>query len=126
MRVSRALSGLNRHSASVFLLALFLGFCVLAHFTALARMEGAGRHFAIMDARTVREMAVIDFVHGNVWIVIAYTVVFAGSLLWLEIRGFARWWLWAAFAVFALPCAAYSWGCVHIGGKFILWTITGG
>ena len=42
------------------------------------------RQFAIMDARTVRQMGVIDFMHANYWIAIAYAVVFLASLLWLE------------------------------------------
>ncbi len=60
MRVRRALSGLNRHGAPVVLLALFLGVWILAHLMAWGRMEAAGRQFVIMDARTVREMAVVD------------------------------------------------------------------
>ena len=89
-------------------------------------MEMASRHFAIMDDRTVHEMGLIDFIHGDLWIVAAYVAVFVASLIWLEFRTAPRWAVWITFIVFALPLLAYARACLHIGNKFILWPVTEG
>ena len=108
------------------LVVLLLGACAFADFMARIRMDMASRHFAIMDDRTVRDIRFIDFMHAHLWMVIAYMVVFLGSLLWLECRAVTRWSVWVTFIVLALPALAYGSACLHIGNKFILWTTTGG
>ena len=89
-------------------------------------MDLASRRFAIMDDRTVREMSVIDFIHGHLWIVVAYVVVFLACLLWLEFRASPRWAVWVTFVVLASPVLAYARACLHIGNKFIMWSVIEG
>ena len=83
-------------------------------------MDMASRQFAIMDDRTAREMIVIDFIHGHLWMIVAYAAVFVACLLWLEFRTTPRWAVLATFIVLALPPLAYARACLHIGNKFIL------
>jgi hypothetical protein len=107
-------------------LALRLGACAFADFMARLRMDMFSRQFAIMDERKIRDMTVIDFIHGQYWVVIAYVAVFLACLLWLEIRAASRWTVCVAFIVLALPALAYGRACLHIGSKVILWATTEG
>ena len=122
MQILTALKWINRHSASSVVLLLLLGASTFAHVLAHLRMDMANRQFAIMDDRTIREIAVIDFMHAHYWVAIAYAVVFFATLLWLEIRSAPRWAVWVMFCLLALPCLVYAGACLRIGNKFILWT----
>ena len=82
-------------------------------------MEMANRQFALMDDRTIREMTAIDFLHDHYWIGIFYAAAFLIGLLWLEFRASRCWLVWGSFVLFAAPCCAYLWACMHIGVKFV-------
>jgi hypothetical protein len=121
MRVSEILKQINRHGGSVASLFVLFGVVTFTHWSARLRMDMTSRQFAIMDARTVREIGVIDSVNGHFWIVAAYAAVFLACLVWLEFRAAPRWVVWATFILLALPPLAYARACLHIGTKFILW-----
>ena len=120
MSISKALKWFNRHGLSSFSLALLLGACAFADFMARLRMDIFSRQFAIMDERTIRDMTVIDFIHAQYWVVIAYAAVFLACLLWLEFRAASRWTVCVAFILLALPALAYGRACSHIANKLIL------
>ena len=120
MSISKALKWFNRHGLSSFSLALLLGAAAAAHFMARLRMDMSSRQFAIMDERTIRDMTVIDFIHAQYWVVIAYAAVFLACLLWLEFRAASRWTVCVAFILLALPALAYGRACSHIANKLIL------
>jgi hypothetical protein len=84
-------------------------------------MDITNRQFAIMDDRALREMSFIDFIHGHLWIVAAYAVVFFACLVWLKFRSAPLWLVWITFLVLALPLLVYGRACLHIGNKFIMW-----
>jgi uncharacterized membrane protein YecN with MAPEG domain len=123
MRIPDTLKRINRAGGSVASLVVLFGIIAFTHWSARLRMDMASRQFAIMDDRTVREMSVIDFIHGNLWIVAAYIAVFLACLLWLEFRAAPRWAVWATFIVLALPVLAYTRACLHIGNKFIMLSV---
>ncbi len=123
MRLPDILKRINRHGGSVASLVVLFGMIAFTHWSARLRMDMASRQFAIMDDRTVREMSVIDFIHGHLWIVVAYAAVFLACLLWLEFRAAPRWTVWVTFILLALPSLAYAWACLHIGNKFIMWSV---
>ena|SRR5437867_1950087 len=126
MSIQEHIKRINRRGGSVASLVVLLGGVAFAHWSARLRMDMAHRHFAIMDDRTSREMMIIDFIHGHVWILAAYAAVFLFCLLWLEFRTAPRWAVWVSFAVFAMPFLAYAVACLHIGNKFIAWSVIEG
>ena len=102
-----------------FLVLALGGVCLLGHCLARARMEAGHRQFPVMEPRTIRSMAVIDFLHQHWAMPYLYLVVFVGSLIYLEWRNAPRWSQWVVFFFFALPAITYFIGCVRIGGKVI-------
>ncbi len=123
MSIQEHLKRINRHGGSIAALVVLFGLFAFSHWYARLRMEMASRHFAIMDDRTVREMSVIDFIHGHLWIVVAYAAVFVACLIWLEFRAAPRWAVWATFIALALPLFVYDRACLHVGSKFIMWSL---
>jgi hypothetical protein len=123
MSIREHIKRINRHGGSVASLIVLFGVIAFTHWSARWRMDMANRQFAIMDDRTVREMSAIDFIHGHLWIVVAYAAIFLGCLIWLEFRAAPRWAVWATFILLALPSLAYARACLHIGNKFIMWSV---
>ena len=123
VHIQEGLKRINRHGGSVASLVVLFGAIAFTHWSARLRMNMAGRQFALMDDRTMRELSVIDFVHSHWWIVAACGVVFLTCLIWLEFRAAPRWAVWATFIMLALPLLAYAWACLHIGNKFMLWSV---
>ena len=123
MSILDYIKSINRRGGSVASLVILLGGMAFTHWSARLRMDMANRQFAVMDDRTSREMMIIDFIHEHLWILVAYAAVFLFCLLWLEFRTAPRWAVWVSFAVFALPFLAYARACLHIGNKFIMWSV---
>jgi hypothetical protein len=121
MQLPDALKRMKRYGGSVVSLIVLFGLMAFIHWDARFRMDMASRQFAIMDDRALREMSFIDFIHGHLWIVAAYAVVFFACLVWLKFRGAPRWLVWITFLVLALPLLVYGRACLHIGNKFIMW-----
>src|SRR5450631_69486 len=104
----------NRHCSSLVLAASLLLPCGVEHIMALARMDSVNRQFPIMNLRTERGMATIDFLNDNRWIAWVFAVAFIGSLLYLELRAAPRWSVWLVFFSFTAPCIFYLIGCAYI------------
>ena len=107
----------NRHSSSLILAAFLLLLCGVTHIMVLARMDFVKRQFPIMNLRTERSMAIIDFLNGNRLIAWVFIIAFISSLLCLELRAAPRWLVWLVFFSFAAPCGAYWMICAYIGGS---------
>ena len=99
--------------------AVLLPAIAFMHWSARFRMDMANRQFVLMDDRAVREMTIIDFIHGHLWILAPYAAVFFGCLLWLEFRSAPRWSVWVSFIIFTLPFLAYARACLHISNKLM-------
>jgi hypothetical protein len=111
--------GVNRHGAASILLAILGVFATVMDIVAYAKIDE--RRFLAMDSVTEHRMAVIAFVHPHWWIAVSYFAAFLAGLLWLEIRCAPRWCVWSSFALFSVPCVAYTWGCMGVWNKvFIL------
>jgi hypothetical protein len=121
MRLPATFKQINRRGGSVASLVVLFGLIAFTHWSARLRLDMANGQFAIMDDRTVREISVIDFMHGHWWIVAAYGVLFLACLIWLEFRTASRWAVWATFIMLALPLLAYARACLHIGTKIVIW-----
>ena len=117
IRINNATKLAGQTWAVLFVLSLV----TLLHFDAHSRMELAHRHFAIMDDKTISEMKIIDFLHDNYWIAIAYGVTYLGFMLSLVRRNQPRWIIWGTFLLLMQPALPYMAICFKIGGKFIAW-----
>lgn len=89
------------------------------HHLALWKMEGCNRHFAVMDGRTLRAMALIDWGAVNSWLAVAYVCLTLASVAFLQVRGHPRWTWWATAIVFCVPCVVYWFPCAYIAGKLL-------
>ena len=98
---------------------MFVAVCTVCHSLALAKMEVAGRQCAVMNSRTIHNMALIDFVQDHDWMVVWYVVLFAGTLLYMEFRDLPRWSIWCTFAILAYSCTLYMEKCDPIAWKFL-------
>ena len=116
--IRTCLKRVNRHSAAAFAAALFLALCGLSHYLGLQKMAAVARRFPVMNSRTEKGMALIDFLDSHRWFAAAFAFLFIGSLLYLEMRGSPRWSVWLTFFVFAVPCLMYLMVCAYISNKF--------
>jgi hypothetical protein len=119
MKIAMILKAINRHAGIHASLALFFAFCWMTHHVAFLKMEGCGRQFALMNDRTMRVMALIDWVTAHSWLVIAYTLLPFASVAFLQIRGRPPWTCWVVVVVYCIPCVMYWSACAYIAGKLI-------
>jgi hypothetical protein len=82
-------------------------------------MEMCDRQFALMNDRTLRAMALIDWVAANWWLAAAYAFLPVACVAFLQIRGRPSWTYWPAAALFCLPCVVYWVPCAYIMGKLL-------
>jgi hypothetical protein len=119
MQTWQSLKWLNRHGGSIALALMLFGFCAAAHVMAHNAMQMAGRHFVLMDSKTVTRMAIIDYIDAHPRVVLAYLILVTASLFRLELTRAPRWLVWCALIALALPGFAYAYGCFRIGAKVI-------
>jgi type II secretory pathway component PulF len=82
-------------------------------------MEICDRQFAAMNAKTKGMMALIDLVADYWWVAVAYFVLVAAAVAFLQVRGRPAWTYWLAAALFCVPCVAYWFPCAVIAGKLL-------
>lgn len=114
MSLPKSVAWLSRYAESVLLALCLFEYCALAHYLALGTMEKHSRYVPAMDDKSAKRMAIIDLLQNHGWMVVGYAAVFLACLIWMEKRSTPRWALWASFIAMALPCVAYSWGCVAV------------
>lgn len=88
------------------------------HSLAWLRMEGTGRQFLHMDDRTLKAMALIDWVQANAGLAIGYAALAFVSIAFLQVRGRPAWTWWLTAAVYAIPCMLYWVPCARVAVKF--------
>jgi hypothetical protein len=62
MKIRTILRAINRYAAIHVCLAVLFAFCWLIHHLAFRKMEMCDRQFAVMNDRTLRALALIDWV----------------------------------------------------------------
>ncbi len=110
----------NRHAAIYVFMSVLFALSGFSHYLARLTMEICDRHFAVMNGKTLRAMALIDWVAGHGWLAMAYVLLVVGSVAFLQIRGRPAWTYWVAAVLFCIPCAAYWLPCAYIAGKLLL------
>lgn len=106
-----------RHAAIHVCLALFFGLCWFIHYLAVLKMEIGKRQFAVMNDKTLRAMALIDWLATHYWLAIGYVLLVVASVAFLQIRGRPPWTCWLAAVLFCLPCVVYCTTCAYIANK---------
>ncbi|MGA2035641.1 MAG: hypothetical protein ABSG68_25615 [Thermoguttaceae bacterium] len=119
MEIGTIFKAINKHGAIYGYLALFFAFCWFIHFAASMKMEGCNRQFALMNDRTLRAMALIDWVPTHSWLVLAYVLLVVASVAFLQVRGQRSWTYWATAVVYCIPCVVYWLPCAYIAGKLL-------
>ena len=119
MSFSGALRSVNRHGVIYVCLALFAAVCVGAHVAAAFRVDACEGRFLLMNERTIRGMALIEFMRQNLWFPLLYGLLAVAGVLYLQIRGYPRWVPWLYAAILCLPCCWYLSVTAYIGGKVI-------
>jgi hypothetical protein len=110
---------MNRRAIYV-CMAVFFALCWLSHYLARLAMEICNRQFLVTDGKTVRAMALIDWVAAHSWLAIAYIFLVLASVAFLQIRGRPPWTYWVTALLFCIPCFAYWLPCAFITGKLFL------
>ena len=119
MTFKQILRSINHNFFVHFCLLVFLGLCVLCHLSATFKIDMSGGHFTLMNERTVKSLALIQFIGTNLWFPVLYGLVTFGGVFYLQVRGHPRWAYWLYAAVLCLPFWFYMSACAYIGGKFI-------
>ena len=119
MKAGVILAAIQRCAAVYVCLAAFFAICWFIHFAASMKMEFCNRQFALMNDKTLRAMALIDWVAAHAWLAIAYVFLTAASVVFLQIRGRPAWTYWLAAVVFCVPCVVYWLPCAYIAGKLL-------
>ncbi len=111
---------IKRHAAIYVCLAVFFALCWFSHYLARRAMEICDRHFPAMNGKTLRAMALIDWVAAHWWLAAAYVFLVVAAIAFLQIRGRPPWTYWVTAALFSIPCFAYWLPCAFIAGKLFL------
>ena len=119
MKVRIILAAINRHAAIYVCLAVFFAFCWFLHFVASLKMEICNRQFGLMNDKSLRAMALTDWVADHSWMAIAYVFLVVASIAFLQIRGRPAWTCWLTAALFCIPCIVYWLPCLYIFGKLL-------
>ena len=119
MKVGAILAAIWRHAVVHACLATLFAMCWFTHHVALLRMEICDRQFAMMNNRTWKSMALIDWVTAHSWLAIAYIVLAFVSVAFLQARRRPAWTWWVTALVYGIPCAVYWSPCAYIAGKFL-------
>jgi hypothetical protein len=114
MRSETILRAIGKHANIHICLAVFFALSWLIHHLAYGRMEMCDRQFSLMNDRTLRTMALIDFVAANPWLAIGYALLAPAAVVFLQVRGRPAWTCWVAAAAFCLPWIPYWNACVYI------------
>jgi len=110
----------KKHAAIYVCLAVFFALCWFGHYLARLAMEACNRQFLAMNGKTLRAMALIDWVAAHAWLALAYVFVVVAAVVFLQIRGRAPWTYWVTAALFCIPGFVYWLPCVFIAGKWFL------
>jgi hypothetical protein len=101
-------------------LVVFFALCWFSHYLARLAMEICNRHFLVMDGKTMRAMALIDWIAVHWWLAIAYVSLVVASVAFLQIRGRPPWTYWVTAVFFCIPGFAYWLPCALIAGKLLM------
>lgn len=119
MRVGTVLRTIGKHANIHVCLAVIFAFSWFFHYMAYMRMEMCNRQFFVMNDRTMRTMALIDYMAANPWLAIAYAFLAFAAVVFLQIRVRPPWTCWLTAAAFCAPCIVYWSACAYIAvGKF--------
>ena len=105
-------------------MAVFFALCWFSHYLARLAMEICNRQFLAMNGKTLRAMALIDWVAAYSWLAIAYVFLVVASVAFLQFRGRPPWTYWVTALLFSIPCFAYWLPCAFIAGKWFLRPLT--
>ena len=92
-------------------MAVFFALCWFSHYLARLAMEVCNRQFLVMNGKTLRAMALIDWVAAHWWLAVGYVFLVAASVAFLQIRGRRPWTYWATAVLFCIPGFAYWLPC---------------
>ena len=120
MKIRTILGAINRHAGIHVCLAIFFAFCWFLHFVATIKVECCKRGLCMINDRTLRAMALVDWVAAHSWLAIAYFFLVVASVAFLQIRGRAPWTYWLTAVVYCIPCIAYWGPCAYIAGKLLV------
>jgi hypothetical protein len=119
VKIGTILGAINRCAAIHVCLAVFFAFCWVTHYAAVLKMQFFNRQFALMNDKTLRAMALIDWVAANWWLAVAYAFLAVASVAFLQFRGRPRWTWRVTALVFCIPCVVYWQPCAYIAGKLL-------
>jgi len=111
---------INKHAAIYICMTVFFALCLFSHYLARLAMEICNRRFLVMDGKTLRAMALIDWVASHAWLAMVYVFLVVASVAFLQIRGRPPWSYWVTAVLFCSPCFAYWLPCAFIAGKLFL------
>ena len=113
------LRAMNRQAIYV-CLAVFFALCWFSHCLARLAMETCKRQFLVMDGKTFRAMALVDWVAAHWWLAAAYVFLVLASVAFLQVRGRPAWTYWVTAMLFCIPGFAYWLPCAYLAGKLLL------
>jgi hypothetical protein len=108
------LRAINRYAAIYVCLALFFTACWWTHFAAFLKMEDSHRQFALMTERTMRAMAMLDWVTSNSWLAMVYVVMVVAAVAFAQFRRHPAWTYWLTALILCIPGLLYAGKCVYI------------
>ena len=118
-KIGTLFRAINRHAAIYVCLAAFFGLGWIIHYLAFLKMEICNRQFVVMNDKTLRAMALIDWVSAHSRLAIVYVFSVVASIAFLQIRGRPPWAYWLAAVLFCLPCVVYCTTCAYIANKLL-------
>ena len=120
MKVGAILRTIGKHAIIHACLAVIFAFSWFSHYLAWTRMEMCNRQFSIRNDRTMRTMALIDYMAANAWLAVAYAFLGFAAVVFLQIRARPPWTCWLTAVAFCAPCIVYWSACAYIAvGKLL-------
>jgi hypothetical protein len=112
----RSLKWINRHGTSSAFLIFIVLLCVVGRSIA-AEMMSLLKDVpaAYLPLRLVRNVTGIHFLDTNWGFSLTYSLLFLGTLMFMEIRSTPRWAVWITFALMTLPPIGYVVLCLRVG-----------
>ena len=114
MKIGASFRALSGHGAIYVCMAMFFTACWLIHCRTLLKMDRCHRQFSLLNDKTLRAVALLDWASAHSELAIAYVVLAIACVAFLQIRGRPGWTYWLTAALFCVPCVVYWWPCAYI------------
>lgn len=119
MKIGTILRATNKYGAVHLCLGGSFAMSWSSHCMAFEKMEACRRQSIFANDCAMPSIAfAIDWVGANCWLAIAYLLLVAAAVAFLQINGRPPWTHWLAALAFCAPCLAYWAVCAYCANAF--------